>query len=390
MKILSVKEKKTRRALPLVDSGCGCSGAKSDSCCTAEQKPASRKQYWISGVMESPAGQVDITDTRWQWRDYLGQAGCRLTARRMNYKVNPGLYAVGSPDSGSDIFVSANYKLSFDVLRRELKDLNAWILVLDTKGINVWCAAGKGTFGTDELIRRINLSRVGLVVKHRRIIVPQLGAPGISAGTVKLKTGFTVKYGPVRAADIRKYVSDNYRASAEMRRMRFNFTDRLVLTPMEIIPVMKKYPLFALVVLILFGLQPGGLIFRDAWNGAFPFLAAGLASIFSGAFITPVLLPFVPFRAFSVKGWFVGMAAAVLQFQYGLIDRESGFLILALFIFFPLASSYIALQFTGATTFTGMTGVRRELRIGLPIYLMGTVLSTLFIVLYKFSQWGLL
>ena len=57
----------------------------------------------------------------------------RIGAFRMNYSVIPGLYAVGEPTSDSDVFVTANYKLTFDILRRELKDLNAWILALDTK-----------------------------------------------------------------------------------------------------------------------------------------------------------------------------------------------------------------------------------------------------------------
>ena len=50
-------------------------------------------------------------------------------------------------------------KLSFDILRRELKGLNAWVLVLDTKSINVWCAAGKGTFSTNELISRMSATK---------------------------------------------------------------------------------------------------------------------------------------------------------------------------------------------------------------------------------------
>ena len=51
----------------------------------------------------------------------------------MRYSVAPGLYAVGAPDRESDVLVTANYKLSFDTLRRELKGFNAWVLVLDTK-----------------------------------------------------------------------------------------------------------------------------------------------------------------------------------------------------------------------------------------------------------------
>ena len=111
------------------------------------------------------------------------------------------------PGSGSDVFVSANYKLSFDILRAALKGLDAWVLVLDTKGINVWCAAGKGTFGTDELIRRISEAALERVVSHTRVIVPQLGAPGVSASAVQRATGFRVHYGPVEARDIREYLA---------------------------------------------------------------------------------------------------------------------------------------------------------------------------------------
>ena len=78
----------------------------------------------------------------------------------MNYTVNPGLCRVGNPDDASPALVTANYKMSFDRLRKELSGLDAWIMVLDTKGINVWCAAGKGTFGTEEAVRKIG--EVGL------------------------------------------------------------------------------------------------------------------------------------------------------------------------------------------------------------------------------------
>ena len=70
----------------------------------------------------------------------------------MRYKVDPGLYAVGRPTVESPVLVSANYKLSFDRLRSQLTGLDAWMLVLDTHGVNVWCSAGKGTFGTDEIV----------------------------------------------------------------------------------------------------------------------------------------------------------------------------------------------------------------------------------------------
>src|SRR3990170_3965571 len=96
----------------------------------------------------------------------------------------PGLYGLGNPTPDSPAFITANYTLSFDALRSALAGRDGYILVLDTEGINVWCAAGKGTFGTDELVGRVESTGLGVVVRHRRLILPQLGAPGVAAHEV--------------------------------------------------------------------------------------------------------------------------------------------------------------------------------------------------------------
>ncbi len=106
----------------------------------------------------------------------------------------------GARPTSPQVLVSANYKMSFDRLRQALSGLDLWILVIDTKGINVWCAAGKGTFGTEELVGRIAQVGLGDVVKGRGLILPQLGAPGVAANEVLKRTGFKVVYGPVRAS----------------------------------------------------------------------------------------------------------------------------------------------------------------------------------------------
>src|SRR5208282_6118511 len=101
------------------------------------------------------------------------------------------------------------------------------------------------------------------VVAHRRVIVPQLGAPGVSAYKVKQASGFSVHYGPVRAKDLPAYIKAGYKATREMRRVNFPAYDRLVLTPMEINPAMKKFPLYAALVLVVFGLSPSGIMFKE-------------------------------------------------------------------------------------------------------------------------------
>jgi hypothetical protein len=307
----------------------------------------------------------------------------------MNYAVSPGLYAVGDPSGDSDVFVTANYKLTFDVLRRELKGLNAWVLVLDTRSINVWCAAGKGTFGTDELVRRITDVKLDAVVTHRRLILPQLGAVGVNAAAVRKKTGFRVSFGPVEAREIPSYVRSNYKKTKDMSAMKFTLLDRLVLTPMEINPAMKKFPWFAVGLLIVFGLQPSGILFANAWYGALPYLLLGLLAVLAGAFITPALLPFVPFRSFAIKGWIVG--AFVIWFaeqMFGIADNRDAIMRIMTYLFFPAASSYLALQFTGSTTFTGMSGVKKELKIGIPFYIGAAAISAVLLIVFKLKEWG--
>ena len=345
---------------------------------------------WVTGAVPSPAGAVPRISSEWSAEDTWGMVRSRTGAYRMHYTVPPGLYALGEPDRDSDVFVAANYKLSFDILRRELHGLRAWVLVLDTKGINVWCAAGKGTFGTEELIRRISEARLSETVDHRRIIVPQLGAVGVRAKDVQMTTGFRVSFGPVEARDIPAYVRAGYRKTAAMRMIRFPMSDRLVLTPMELNPTMKKYPWFAAAVLLIFGLQPSGILFGQAWSNGLPFLLLGLLAVLVGAFLTPVLLPFVPFRSFAVKGWIMGILSVLALHRGAGLHLPGGAVVLtAVYLFFPVMSSYIALQFTGSTTYTGMTGVRKELKYALPVYIAAAGLSTVLLIVFKLKEWRL-
>ena len=124
-------------------------------------------ESWITGSATTAAGDVPRAATDLGWRDRLGSWKARWGLGRMRYGVEPGLYAVGEPAPESPVLVSANYKMSFDRLRSQLAGRDAWILVLDTHGINVWCAAGKGTFGTDEILRRMEATGLGGVVSHR-------------------------------------------------------------------------------------------------------------------------------------------------------------------------------------------------------------------------------
>jgi hypothetical protein len=309
----------------------------------------------------------------------------------MEYSLEPGLYAVGTPGGESDVFVSANYRMSFNCLREALDGMNAWILVLDTAGINVWCAAGKGTFGTEELVRRIISARLEKIVSHRRIIVPQLGAPGISAAAVKKWTGFSVLFGPVEACNIGQYVQNGYHADARMRLVRFGMIERLMLTPIELNTVVKKLPRYLLIIGILFGLMPQGVIFSEAVKDGLPAALGLVLAVLAGAFLTPVLLPFIPFRSFAIKGWIAGFAVITAAGWFsGTLAGSSIWLAASAMVFFPVVSSFLALQFTGATTFTSMSGVEREVKRSLPVYRAAFVVTAALFAVYKLQIWGII
>ena len=205
---------------PSANRDCGC------SLIPRAKKPATER-----AAEPSPIRTTTSTLTRADRRDHFL---ARWGYKRNEHRVEPGLYALGNPTPESPVFVSANYTLSFDALRSALGGVDGHILVLDTYGINVWCAAGKGTFGTDELVRRIESTGLGEVVSHRKLILPQLGAPGVAAHEVKKRTGFKVEYGPVRAPDLPEYLRTGA-ATPEMRRVRFPLKDRLVLVPVELV-----------------------------------------------------------------------------------------------------------------------------------------------------------
>ncbi len=296
----------------------------------------------------------------------------------MNYKVDPGLYALGRPTASSKIFVTANYKMSFDCLRQALGGLDAWILVLDTMGINVWCAAGKGTFGTEELVRRIQASGLEKIVDHREIILPQLGAPGVTAHVVKRQSGFKVIYGPILAADIPAFLSAGLKATPEMRRKDFPFRERAVLIPVELVEALKPLAAIIPILLLLSGLIGGEGFWENIGKHGLFAVVAVVIGLVMGAVANPLFLPYLPGRAFSLKGLFLGIVGGILLLilssLFG-IEGITGTEKIAWGLIVSALSAFLAMNFTGASTYTSLSGVRKEMRWAVPLEIAGASLG---------------
>jgi acetyl-CoA decarbonylase/synthase complex subunit gamma len=292
----------------------------------------------------------------------------------MNYTVDPGLYAFGEPNERSPVLVTANYKMSFDRLREALSKRHAWMLVLDTNGINVWCAAGKGTFGTDELVRRVEFSQLNRVVSHTELILPQLSGPGVAAHKVKKRTGFNVLYGPIQAADLPAFLDAGMKATPNMRQKTFTMYERVVLIPVELVSALKWVLLILPAFFLLGGLgAPSGFWQGVLNDGLFAVLNL-LGAVLAGAVLTPILLPWLPGRAFSQKGLIMGLITTLFIALFGafyLDIRQEYMNILAWFFLAPALSAYLSMNFTGASTYTSLSGVRKEMRWAVPLEIVG-------------------
>lgn len=324
-------------------SSCSCiPDPQTQSCGCLEDTPLTAEIHTTDSTITF-ANRLDHFLARWGWK-------------RESHRVGSGLYRLGNPDPDSPVFASANYTLSFDALRSALTGLDAWILVLDTKGINVWCAAGKGTFGTEELVRRIGCTGLANIVRHRKIIVPQLGAPGISWPEVMRKSKFLVEYGPVRAKDLPEYLR-THKATPAMRRVEFPLKERLVLTPVEFVHT-------ALTMIVVAALL---------WLLAGPVAAlAAVSAVLAGTVLFPVLLPYIPTQDFSTKGLILGLIIAIpFAVSFGTNPAQPGLVNAAgaaiAFFIMPAVVAYFALNFTGCTTFTSRTGVKKEIFRYVPI-----------------------
>ncbi len=362
----------------------------SSSCCCsstlAAQSPRANiePRQWQTGCVETATGPVAAVSTSLTLADRLGSWKARWGIGRMRYSVPPGLYAVGNPSDDSPVLVSANYKMSFDRLRASLAGISTWILVLDTKGINVWCAAGKGTFGTDELVQRINNASLGDVVKTRKLVLPQLGAPGVAGHEVKSRTGFRVVYGPVLASDLPAFLQSGMKATPAMRQIQFPFLERLAVVPVELVSG-TKYVLAVMAVLTLFsGLARDGYRGSRVVSDGLPAAVLVLITFLAATVLGPALLPWLPGRSFSLKGVWIGfpvLVGAAIWWTPSIFTGSQWLTAAAWLLIVPATTSFLLMNFTGSTTYTSLSGVRREMRVAVPLQLTSLFVGTLLLVL---------
>ncbi len=327
---------------------------------------------YLSGEVDTFAGPIPRVSTSLSAADHLGALGVRLNVRRSDYRVRPGLYAVGDPDDTAPVLVTGNYKLTLDHVRRELTGRAAWILIVDTRGVNVWCAAGKGVFGTAEVVRMVKEARLEQVVSHTRLVLPQLSATGVAAHEVRSATGFSVVFGPVRASDLPEFLDAGMKATPQMRRVTFPAIERAKLTGVELSMLWGREGLIGVAILIV--ALALAAAFAPPLLVPVAMLGVGAAlAIVAGALVTPVLLPWLPGRAFSVKGALAGLLVLLPALSWLIASPPAPLWVWGVLVAGIGLASFVAMNFTGSSTYTSPSGVEHEMRRAIPLQLVAAV-----------------
>jgi ubiquinone/menaquinone biosynthesis C-methylase UbiE len=201
--------------------------------------------------------------------------------------VSPGVYMIGQPGRGSPVLLTGNFLASVEAVRRGMAGGAAYVVLEDTSGWNVWCAADAGRFNGAKAAALLELYDLPRLVEHRRIVVPRLG--GRVRPQLAALSGWDVVVGPLEARDLPMFLASGL--GPEMRSL-----ERMYRLPERV-----RVGVLTLVQLPLFLLPLRWLprpVRRPAWRFS---LAA--------ACVLPLAHDALPGRTGVAKGTYLGLAA---------------------------------------------------------------------------------
>lgn len=305
------------------------------------------------------------------WKDKAAAIALRLGIGRNKASVKSGLYYTGNPGKDSPVLVTSNYRLTFDAVRKELTGLNVWMLVIDTGGINVWCSAGKGSFSAEAIKKEIVKSKLSEFASDGILILPQLSASGVNINKLRKETNYKVVFGPVYARDLKEFIEFGMKKNTRMKKVTFTLKERAVLIPVELVHAWKILAAFIPVSFI--AALPFTEDFLQRFLIIFLFF---LVSVVSGVVITPLLLPYIPGRFFSVKGLIINILWSSLFYVFNSsFAHQSLLLYISMVLIGTAAASYGAMNFTGCSTFTNQKGTELEVKMSLPMQIVTALLG---------------
>ena len=286
---------------------------------------------------------------------------CIYTGQIDLVPIDPGLYKSGNPDKNSPIVVTSNYEFTFIKVMRDLKGLDAWVLCVDSNGINVWCAARGNDFGNSQLLEAVEATGLKNITEKKTLILPQLSAGGVATPELQKKPNefpFRVVFGPVWSKDLPEFIENRpARKPDNMKLAKFTLKHRFRGFITHTTFLLRKIfllPLFALFLISLV-LNMIGLFDKFWWAGEL------LLWIIGSNFLIIFLFPISKFtRRFIYKGIFFGMLNSIaLGALTYFLHSSIVFMVLNIAFFFWI-SFFSTMSLSGYTMATSPKEIQEE------------------------------
>ncbi|MFW9873447.1 MAG: methyltransferase domain-containing protein [Candidatus Thorarchaeota archaeon] len=327
-----------------------------------------------------------------KFKGFLGQLQifrCIFTGQVDHIPIEPGIYQSENPDEQSPIIVTANYIYTYIKVMRSLEGIDAWVLCVDSRGINVWCAARGDDFGNRQLIEAVEATDIEKITSRKTLILPQLSAGGVAAPLISSDSPdfpFNLLYGPVWAKYLPKYLKERPAKKPDKWKLaRFTSSHRLRAFITHTTFLLRK--IFLWPTIILFLLFLGLSIISKFWVGNFWRLGEIWLWIILTNFLIASLLPLTNFtRRFIIKGIFFGTLNLLFLGGISWVLHRSLLLIIWNSCFYFWLAFFSTMSFSGYSMTTSPGEIQQEYpsfrKIHLPLLIIGLITVTIGFILY--------
>lgn len=198
----------------------------------------------------------------------MNRLGCALVEivatcfRVLPFPSKTGLIRIGQPGRDAPVFLTCNYRLTVQRVRRALSGTDCYLLVANSRGVNVWCAATGGLMTNHDVISVLRTSGIEELVDQRQVILPQLAATGVERKVIQKKTGWRAIWGPADAKHIPDFIKNRFQNTPAMRRVSFPWPARFEMAVAWAFPI----SLIAALVVGLFWGQAVAAVIALVWG----------------------------------------------------------------------------------------------------------------------------
>ncbi len=302
---------------------------------------------------------------------------CIFTGQIDHVPIEPGIYQSGHPNENSSIIVTANYEYTYIKVRRSIKGLDAWILCVDSNGINVWCAARGNDFGNAQLLEAVEATGIHDFTKKKTLILPQLSAGGVAIPQLPKnseKFPFKIVYGPIWSKDIPQYIKERpTRKPDSMKLAKFTMSNRLRAGITHTTFLLRKIFLLPLIAIAI-------LLFALNWSNKLWWIGEIFIWIILTNAIIAFLFPLSDFsRKFILKGIFFGVINIIILGGISWILHKSLFFILWNLCLYFWIAFFSTMSFSGYTMSTSPREIQSEYQLFSRINKILLIISLIFL-----------